>query len=805
MREPPSSLLMEQLERLGSPAATALSHARKGVGRIPEDLPTFDGLYIDALVSRKVITAWQAARLEARQSDSLIVGEYILRQPLGQQRRPQVFEAIHRATGRRVALRLLEATRAELIRMEQALQRLVAAGASQRDPSHSIAFPSEVFRVRDGTAESEASSRESVESGRSGASRLAIVSPLIEGQPLTQLLVRRGRFPATVVQAIGAQLLQALAMLESCGVAEGSLRVEKLRLTSAGRIVLVEPGFGGLLTPVLTLHDPPHASVLDLAAPERFSHQAGPSATSDLYAAGCLLWQLLAGRPPFPMGDLFARVAAHRQRTVPDIRELAPETPRALAEAIHRFTRQSPLERPQTIREAVTLWGRGDARVLRRFGRSFSEVVPHLENSRPTRSWQRGLWTTAVILVGVGILLATTREKWQHRVLLAIGSQPAAVAVDVPIGVGKDGAVDAGATAPAFPFDAEFSSAEDSMKQRPISAELSPLRPLPAPSPTGSLLLTESANYEVGEVSTVGPLVIEAAAGTTPRIVVRDQHLKITADSLILRGVTVLSDESPRDTEPSRLLMTVRARNLTVSDCRFELPVTEDVLPCSAIAWRPPDHKDATGGTANFERVVMSGPGSLLYVATPPRTVKMSQVLKVGGDALVSLSKAGNRGNRGSLRLELHRCTMRETSAWIDCQSEIASRSGTTPLEIDAIDSVWLPAGEGSAIIRWKTGDGLRSDWQAAIRITGEGTVLAGHPAIALFDDLHQPLPTPLDGEQLAIEGIVFGDVTFAGPLSTHVENSRVIDSTAPRFSADLPGIEPSQFGSTTRIISIGN
>ncbi|ADG68179.1 serine/threonine protein kinase [Planctopirus limnophila DSM 3776] len=797
MREPPSSDLLMQLERLGITPASALAISRRVMQRLSDDLPAFDGLYLNEFVRRKLLTAWQAERIEAKQTDSLFVGSYLLRRPLGQHRFPKVFEA-HRITdGARVALRMIHADRNELQRIEQALQRLVAALASLTssrqqpakftiDPS-TIACPQEVFRMGDwGSAAPPLVGTTPATLGHS--SGLAVVSPFVEGRPLTELLVRRGRFPAAVVQAIGQQLFQALATLESLGFSEGALRLENLRLSSSSRkIVLVDPAIGGILTPVLNLHDTPHPAVLDLAAPERFSHQAAPSAQSDLYAVGCLCWQLLAGRPPFLMGDLYQRVAAHRQRAIPDIAEIAPEVLPQQAQAIALLTQKNPADRPASIREAVELWGPGHASILSQFERSFRETVPHFDQNQPRPTVSRGLWAAAVLLVAVGVFFTATRNQWDHLWLLAIPAKAKAVQQQAATSASPE-------TTAVVPIT---SGQQQTFLRLSAHTAIIPGKPLPVPSSTGSLLLNESTSYEVAEISFVGDLTLEAAPGVTPQIVIGHEPLKITADTLHLRGIRFLFKPDVSQEAASRLLMTLRARNLTVTDCEFILPKDPAGPARAAIAWRPPEQKDATGGVAQFERVLQSGSATLLYAAETPRKVVCSQVLQSESAGLVSLGKSTRRSE---FLLQLNRCTLRGTTSWLDCQGELASQAGSTPIEIEAIDTVWLPAHEHAAILRWRTASELRADWKNAVRISGEGTILVGHPAICLWDALAGQAPRLLQEEPTSIQGVLFGEVTFAGPASEDPADSQLVDTTAPLFSAQLPGIDAQQFRRATAL-----
>jgi serine/threonine-protein kinase len=79
-------------------------------------------------------------------------------------------------------------------------------------------------------------------------------------------------------------------------------------------------------------------------APEQLSRDE-VTRSSDIYASGVVLWELLAGRRAYEVaneGALYARVIAG---AVPSLHEVAPWVPPALAEAVHRALRREPHER----------------------------------------------------------------------------------------------------------------------------------------------------------------------------------------------------------------------------------------------------------------------------------------------------------------------------------------------------------------------------------------------------------------------------------------------------------------------------
>jgi len=94
-------------------------------------------------------------------------------------------------------------------------------------------------------------------------------------------------------------------------------------------------------------------------APEQWTgaHAAGPAA--DIYAFGCVLYELFCGRRPFVLEPLMTRAAPaaqralwerlHREQPAPHPRDLAPELDLALAELIHACVRKEPERRPPSF------------------------------------------------------------------------------------------------------------------------------------------------------------------------------------------------------------------------------------------------------------------------------------------------------------------------------------------------------------------------------------------------------------------------------------------------------------------------
>ena len=769
--EPPSKQLQRLLSDLKLCSAKDLRRCRRRIRRLAPDLPAFDSIWIDALVQARKLTSFQAKVLESKHPERLRVGPCLLVDRLGKGLTAETFLARRLDGNERCVLKQIEFSSETVRQIETNLTELISGVRGIAHPS--VAAPHAFNRMDRG--------------------RVVAISRYVPGPHLSELVVRRGRFPAAVVLDIGRQLLDGLSALETRGLVHGDIRPSNVRLTSAGVAVLVDAGIGPAIRPELTIHADVPPERHDGIAPELIGTGNRPNSDSDLYAVGCLLWQLLAGRPPFPTGDPLAKLAAHQTRAIQDVRQWAPDTPPYLAEAIQWFTMRDPSQRPQSAREALMQWGpprRSDRKRLARFHVMFETSVPRVPDAAQS---SRSRWT--VLLVGLFVLSGAALTLLDHGAQSQFLRIVSKVVDSLPT-TGRGHEI-------ARPGEADRSD----------STFTEQLRPIPAPNAEGVIQLDPQSSYLAAEISTVGPLLIrsaatpgepgDATANRLPEIVVTDAPLKVWAEQLTVDGVQ-FRRQSKSPIVPSALLL-VQAQNVAIRKCRFRTHQANAASPSPqvakdpvAVAWKPLDPHDHSGCKVIVKDSVFTGNGSVVEFAGLPHDVRCSNCLKVGAGAFLSLARDSIA--QGDISVKLQSITLRQSDALLrltavnDPPNAIAADTPNLNghVVIEANDCVFDLNRSSAALFEW-IGKPPPADWLKSIAMNGEGCLANAELIVAAWKNQTTGTRTVLETDGLQLEGISTGPFEFAGRASSNAWDSRIKSDDAPSRSPDPPGIDASR------------
>ncbi len=744
MLEPPSSSLLKSLSSLKLCSPRDLRRCRGYVRRLTRDLPAFDSIWIDALVQSRRLTAFQGQSLEASQGERLQVGPCLLLERLGGTATAETFLAQRRDADDVCVLKLTSAAPEQIRPQSEHLAKLVSVATDFAHPAIVLPQATQV-----------------VEWPSAGDLRLVSISRHVRGPHLAELLVRRGRFPTSVVVEIGRQLLDGLVALEARGLVHGDLLLSNVRITPRGQSVLVDAGLVSVFRPEFSFHTIRSADRYDGLAPERISAGLPPSSSSDLYALGCLLWHLLAGRPPFAAGDPLAKVAAHQTQTIVDVREWVPDTPDWLAKTLLRWTATNPAARPRSLREAAADFGRptrGGRRLLASFRGEFDRSTPR---KPPTESNSRWPLTVAAIFVMSGAALSLLDQGARNFVLSLTRPRE------------------------------EISTRET---HRQPAEELPNLarepQPLPAPNASGRIVLAPGGRYLAEDIAGSGSLQIVGDELHPAEIVIADRALSLWAERIQLSHVRFT--RQPSATNLSSSMLIADCQQLEVHQSRFDQigdDSTQTRRRGAAIAWRPQESRSRRETQVVLRNTVFTGATPAVYLNSLPNRFTAENVLKVGHGGFVQLSDPG----AADWICDLRRVTLRGTGPLLRCWTthESAPLSRVTLSATSCVFDLNPSASEVTrpALIAWMTRR-LPSNWTLAIDWQLEGILVPPDIDVMTRIDPSTGHRMAVDESQFNIDGLVAARFEFSGPATPRPEDSALRSSDAPRASASVPGID---------------
>lgn len=171
--------------------------------------------------------------------------------------------------------------------------------------------------------------------------------PFVEGESLRAKLTRERQLSVENAAHIACDVAEALAAAHAQGIVHRDVKPENV-LLSDGHALLTDFGIAraiqhaqtGLLTATGLALGTPH-----YMAPEQVSAERDVDGRVDMYALGCVLYEMLAGQPPFTGPTVQSVVAQHVAAPFPRVRHSRPDVAEALDVAIQRATAKAPADR----------------------------------------------------------------------------------------------------------------------------------------------------------------------------------------------------------------------------------------------------------------------------------------------------------------------------------------------------------------------------------------------------------------------------------------------------------------------------
>jgi PAS domain S-box-containing protein len=182
-----------------------------------------------------------------------------------------------------------------------------------------------------------------------------LVRPSVEGISLAE---RLSRGPLSIASAlrVGTNLLDALQQAHDNHVLHRDVKPANVIVDDSEtveRVVLIDFGFARSPTLDSDVRDQRVGTARYLAPEAAGLLEREVDERSDLYAFGVVLFECIAGRPPFESSDVGQLLRMHLNAPPPALRELRPDVPRALDAVVQRLLRKDPAERYQSANAAL--------------------------------------------------------------------------------------------------------------------------------------------------------------------------------------------------------------------------------------------------------------------------------------------------------------------------------------------------------------------------------------------------------------------------------------------------------------------
>jgi serine/threonine-protein kinase len=237
------------------------------------------------------------------------------------------------------------------------------------------------------------------DSGDAGGT-LYYVMPFVEGESLRDRLDREPQLPLEDALQITREVADALSYAHGRDVVHRDIKPENIMM-SGGHAIVADFGIaraisaagGQKLTETgLAIGTPAYMS------PEQSSGMGQVDRRSDIYSLACVLYETLAGQPPFTGPTAQAIMARHSLDAVPRLRIVRETIPDALEAVINRALAKVPADRYSTAEQfAAALTGASTGSV----SRITAARLPPLPGGG--RAWQKPALVAGVIAVLAGL------------------------------------------------------------------------------------------------------------------------------------------------------------------------------------------------------------------------------------------------------------------------------------------------------------------------------------------------------------------------------------------------------------------
>jgi serine/threonine protein kinase len=295
---------------------------------------------LEHLVSRELLTPWQAGKIRRRKHKGFLLGNYKLLRHLGTGGMSSVYLAEHVHMKQLRALKVLPPERVTDASYLARFYREARAAAALDHPNIVHAY----------------------DIARDGDTHFLVVE-YIDGFDLQKLVATKGPLSFASAIHVVRQTAAGLAHAHDVGVVHRDIKPANLFVDSEGTVKILDMGLARFTTEEMEqqmsltqMHDEQVLGTTNYLSPEQALNSHAVDGRADIYSLGCTFYFLLTGSPPFSTGTVAQRLMMHLNQKPEPISSKRRGVPPELEAIFDKMTAKKPKHRYQSAAEVEAIF-----------------------------------------------------------------------------------------------------------------------------------------------------------------------------------------------------------------------------------------------------------------------------------------------------------------------------------------------------------------------------------------------------------------------------------------------------------------